>query len=66
MSHWSLMTSRALIVPTIVVQPNPPPYGALRMSKGAWDQLQARKAYQDTSSDRTIPPQRQSALDLKI
>ncbi len=36
------------------------------MSKGAWDQLQARKAYQDTSSDRTIPPQRQSALDLKI
>lgn len=60
------MTSRALTVPTIKVQPNPPPYGELRLRKGAWDQLQASKAYSETFHDRDIPPARKASLDLKI
>lgn len=60
------MTSRALIVPIVNAKPNPPPYGALRIGKGAWDQLQASKAYQDTLQDGERPLDRKAALDLKI
>jgi hypothetical protein len=60
------MTSRALTVPTIRLQPHPPPYGELRLRKGAWDQLQANRAYQETFEDKNVPPTRKAALDLKI
>jgi hypothetical protein len=60
------MTSHALIVPTIDLQPNPPPYGELRMRKGAWDQLQASKAYQETLADKQLSPKRRATLDLAI
>lgn len=60
------MTLRALSVPTVNLQPNPPPYGELRLSKGAWDQLQARKAYQAPSRDGELPAERTVALDLEI
>lgn len=60
------MTSRSLIVPTIDLQPNPPPYGELRMRKGAWDQLQASRAYRETLHDKTPPFEHRSALDLEI
>lgn len=60
------MTSRALMIPTIDVQPNPPPYGELRLRKGAWDQLQASRAYQETFQDGALPPDRKAALDVEI
>ena len=66
MSHWSLMTSRALIVPAIDLQPNPPPYGELRMRQGLWDRLQANRAYQETLLDAEMPQKPKAALDLAI
>lgn len=60
------MTPRALTVPTINLRPNPPPYGELSSRKGAWDQLQARKAYQTPTLDDDVPSKGSVALDLKI
>ncbi|WP_398471554.1 hypothetical protein [Tardiphaga sp.] len=59
------MTTRALVVKTIDLKPNPPPYGELHLRKGAWDQLQASKAYRETLSEAHETMQRQS-LDLEI
>jgi hypothetical protein len=60
------MSTRALIVPTVNLKPNPPPYGELRIRKGAWDQLQASRAYQQTLHDRDLPAPKKAALDLEI
>lgn len=59
------MTSRALVVQTIDLKPHPPPYGELHLRKGAWDQLQASKAYRETLSEADEAIQRR-ALDLEI
>lgn len=60
------MTSRALIVPTIDLSPNPPPYGELHLRKGAWDQLQASRAYQETVQDGDLDAASSATLDLEI
>jgi len=44
------MTSKALIVPAVDLKMNPPPYGKLHLPQGAWDQLQARKAYEESDA----------------
>jgi hypothetical protein len=41
------MTSTALVSLPEELRPNPLPYGRLSLRKGAWDQLQAQKAYED-------------------
>jgi hypothetical protein len=60
------MTLRALTVPTINVQPNPPPYGELHLRKGAWDQLQARRAYRAHRLDDDSPAKREAECDREI
>lgn len=60
------MTSHALVVPITNATPNPSPYGALRLRKGAWDQLQANRAYQDTLHEGERSLEHKVALDLKI
>ena len=60
------MSSRALIAPIINLQPNPLPYGELRVRKGAWDQLQASKAYQESVQGGNVAAIRKAALDLEI
>ncbi|MES2027986.1 MAG: hypothetical protein V4477_02290 [Pseudomonadota bacterium] len=56
------MTSRALIVQPVELKPNPPPYGRLSLRMGAWDQLQAKRAY----DDHREPPEEPSELDKKV
>jgi hypothetical protein len=60
------MASCALIIPTTDLQPNPPPYGELRMNKGIWDRLQAAKAYQEPQIERDQPSKRKASLNLEI
>ncbi len=60
------MTLHALTIPTVNLQPNPPPYGELHLRKGAWDQLQARKAYRAPLLDDDLHLAREVALDLEI
>lgn len=56
------MTSRALVVQTVELKPNPPPYGRLSLRTGAWDQLQAKRAYDDHHE----PPEPPVELDKKV
>jgi hypothetical protein len=60
------MTTRALITTTLDLQPHPPPYGKLYLSQGAWDALQARRAYQETLADSESSMPRSSILDRAV
>jgi hypothetical protein len=57
-----MSTSTALITAAAELQPNPPAYGRLLLRAGAWDQLQARKAYGEIDE----PPPRLPAVDKRI
>jgi hypothetical protein len=56
------MTTRALTIQPVELRPNPPPYGRLSLRIGAWDQLQAQRAYDDHHE----PPERPVELDKKV
>jgi hypothetical protein len=60
------MTSRALMMQPVELRPYPPPYGEWRPRKGAWDQLQASRAYHDTLHERADPAERPVALDVEV
>ena len=59
------MTMQSLIVPAIDLQPSVPAYGALRLQKGIWDQLQARRAYHSPSQIRAAPARSPAVIDLE-
>lgn len=56
------MATNALTVPPVELRPNPPPYGRLSLRTGAWDQLQAKRAYDDHHE----PQERPIELDKKV
>lgn len=56
------MPSHDLIVEPVILRPNPPPYGGLWIGKGAWDQLQAKRAYDELQE----PTGRPSHLDKRV
>jgi hypothetical protein len=56
------MTSTALVSLPEELRPNPLPYGRLSLRKGAWDQLQAQRAYEDGDERH---PDKPLSLDKK-
>lgn len=56
------MTSTALVTRPVELRPNPPPYGRLSLPMGVWDQLQAKRAYDDHHE----PPEPPVELDKKV
>jgi len=59
-----MSSSCALVPRPIDLRPNPLPYGRLPpLAAGAWDQLQARRAYGD--GDET-PQTRPGAVDKRV
>jgi hypothetical protein len=60
-----MASSSALVTLPIDLKPNPNPlpYGRLPLRAGAWDQLQARRAYEESDEHPQPAP---AALDRRI